>query len=148
MKFLPLLILGFALCGSAVAQSLPLDLQEDHIAANVPSQEVFATYLERDLLAYFRSEVSPEVMSVTSVMLRDGATQSGVAYPKFYLWVQAAGKSGTLAEGAVRLAAIDRKGFEVTHFISSADILADPTRVSSVFPEALAPSIATRAAHK
>ena len=147
MQILPPLVLCFALAGSAVAQSFPLDLQEDHIAANVPSQEAFPSYLERDLLAYFRSEVSPEVASVTYVMLREGATQSGVAYPKFYLWVQAAGKSGALAEGAVRVMAIDRKGFEVTHFISSADVLADPTAVSSSFPAALVPVIMARATH-
>ncbi len=148
MRILLLLTILFALSGSAAAQSFLFDPQEDHIAANVPTREHFASYLERDLLAHFRSEFSPEVKSVTWELLREGATQSGVAYPKFYLWVRVTSKGGPLVEGAVRVAAVDRKGFDVTHFIPSKDVLADPQAVSSTFPSALIPAIKSRAGRR
>jgi hypothetical protein len=147
MKNASLLTLLLALSSAAAAQSLPRNSQGDQISANVPSQAVFAEYLERDLLAYFQTKVSPDVISVTSEMLREGPTQSGVAYPKFYLWVRVIGKRGALAEGAVRVAAVDGKRFEVTDFISAANILADPKSLASTFPAALGPAINARAAH-
>ena len=147
MKNSSLLALLIVLSSSVAAQSLPANSLGDQISANVPNQAVFADYLERDLFAYFQSKVSPDVISVTSEMLREEATQSGVAYPKYYLWVRVNGKGGELTEGAVRVAAVDGKRFEVTDFISAANILANPKSLSSTFPAALVPAIKAKAAH-
>jgi len=50
-------------------------------------------------------------------MLRDGPTQSGVSYPKFYLWVRVAGGKSVDDRGAVRVVAVKRKRFDVTDFM-------------------------------
>ena len=146
MKTLPLLIVLLLVAPGTLAQSVSPTLQQEHIEENVPAQDVFVSYLERDLLAYFKANVSANAISVKATLLRQEATQSGVAYPKFYVWVQALGPKGLIAEGAARVAAIDRQEFDVTHFISSADILASPDTLTSVFPATLASPIMARAA--
>ena len=108
-------------------------IANSHVDANVPSPENFTRFLDRDLAAYFSNQGS-EVANVEHEMLRDGATQSGTAYPKFYVWARAIDKSGILREGAVRLAAIDRIKFEVTDYLSKETILAKPTSIDGVFP--------------
>ena len=145
MRTLSLLIFSIALSGSAAAQPYLPNLQESHIAANVPGEQDFARFLDRDLLAYFRSEVSPDIVAVTWTLLREEPTQSGVSYPKFYLWVRADSQTSAAVEGAVRVAAVNRESFHVTHYIPSADISSDPGLLSSIFPAALVPAIAARA---
>ena len=105
-----------------------------HIEGNVPSPETFSGFLERDLAKYF-SDKGIGIASVKYEMLREGATQTGIAYPKFYVWVWVTDKAGALQEGAVRLAAIDRNGFAVTDFFSRSSILSDPTSIEAVFPK-------------
>jgi hypothetical protein len=125
-------------CSQAFAQS---SIQQSHIEANVPSASEFKSLLERDLLAYFRSSGVPSATAVQFKLLRDGPTQSGVAYPKYYAWVRAVAGSQTLKEGAVRIAAIQRTRFEVTHFIPSQEIKSNPSKVGSTFPAPLVPEV-------
>src|SRR5262249_39636124 len=70
-------------------------------------------------------------------MLREGPTQSGVSYPKFYVWVRIAGGRSIDDRGAVRVAAIDRERFDVTDFLSERAILTEPTRRYRIFPESV-----------
>jgi hypothetical protein len=142
--FRPLIVL-FLLCGSASAQPPLADLHNEHIAANVPAADHFAPLLTRDLLAYFREEVSPGTQSVSWSLLREGPTQSGLAYPKFYLWVVAKDASGGTTAGAARVAAIHRTGFKVTHFLPAAELVEDPGAAGSVFPAPLVPAVLARA---
>jgi hypothetical protein len=79
-------------------------------------------------------------------MLREGPTQTGIAYPKYYVWVRAQTPQGIVDEGAIRLAAIEKTRFEMTHFLRKAAIQADPAAVERVFPKALADDIRRRAA--
>ena len=112
-------------------------IQLSHIEANVPPQSSFATLMKRDLLAFFRNQGFDAANSITYKLLRDAPTQSGVAYPKYYAWVQVFGDDKILMEGAVRLAAIDRTHFEVTNFLSRAKLKVDPGLARTVFPAAL-----------
>jgi len=130
---------------SVFAQSSPADVQASHIEANVPARESFEAFLRRDLLAYFHA---PGTGSLEYKLLRDGPTQSGVAYPKYYLWVTVRSGSSLLNEGAVRVAAIGRKRFEVTNFLSRGTIRATPSEVGVVFPAALVPSVLSLAGVK
>lgn len=125
-------------CSQAFAQS---SIQQSHIEANVPSASEFRPLLERDLLAYFRASGTPSVTAVQFRLLRDGPTQSGVAYPKYYAWAKALAGSQTLREGAARIAAIQRTHFEVTHFIPSQEIKSNPNEVGSTFPAPLVPEV-------
>jgi len=103
MKWFPLLHLS-ATCRSLALLSVVLfvngcdPIASSHVDANVPSPENFTRFLDRDLAAYFSNQGS-EVANVEHEMLRDGATQSGTAYPKFYVWARAIDKSGGLREG-------------------------------------------------
>lgn len=128
-----------------VAQS---DLQQSHIEANVPRPESFEKLLARDLLAYFRASDSPTATGVTFKLLRNGPTQSGVSYPKYYLWAEVFSGSELLQKGAVRVEAVERTHFEVTDFMSKAQILSAPEDVERVFPAVLTPGILSLAGVK
>src|SRR5262249_3284982 len=86
-----------------------------HIAANVPDTANFKAFLIRDLNSYFSSSLQKPV-KVEYELLRNGPTQTGIAYPKYYAWVRIYEGSTMLEEGAVRLAAMNRTAFDVTHF--------------------------------
>lgn len=123
--------------------------RDAHIEAHIPEASQFDALLRRDLLAYFQASGLPTAQRVEVDLLRDGPTQSGMAYPKYYAWVRVLGSEGAqpLLQGAVRLAAIDRQSFEVTHFVAAREIRADGTAaIGGVFPEALHPRIRALAA--
>jgi len=73
--------------------------------------------------------------------LRNGPTQSGVAYPKYYLWVIVSDKNKTIKSGAARVAAIDKKYFEVTNFLPVEEIMRNIEAIYSVFPRPVADRI-------
>ena len=66
-------------------QNLVQQIQESHIEGNVPPQDQFAALMQRDLDTYF-TELYQKKATVSWELLREGATQSGVANPKYYLW--------------------------------------------------------------
>ncbi len=130
--FLPLAI-ALSISASAPLASAQIESQ---LEGNIPSSDVFEKYLKRDIAAYFKDLRHQDVI-VTYVPLRDGPTQSGVAYPKYYLWVKILAEGKLVDEGAVRVAAVDRVRFEVTDYAPKSDIVADPTAIESVFPAPL-----------
>ena len=109
------------------------DVQASHIEGNAPARGDFERLLKRDLTAYFLPNPS-EGAEVEYEFLRDGPTQSGVSYPKYYLWVRVKARGSIRQEGAVRLAAIDRERFEVTDFLSREQISSNPSQIHQVFP--------------
>jgi hypothetical protein len=80
--------------------------------------------------------------------LRNGPTQSGVAYPKYYLWAVVRNKTKIITKGAVRVATIEKTHFEITHFVSEEEIQKNPGRLKSIFPSVLVPSILSEAGEK
>jgi hypothetical protein len=109
------------------------DVQASHISANVPSSKDFERFLQRDLGEYFsRSRGKP--VFVEFEWLRHGPTQSGMSFPKFYLWIHLAGGESPDDRGAVRVAAVEQNRFNVTDFISERVIRAEPEAVYRVFP--------------
>jgi hypothetical protein len=125
------------------AEAIIRDLQDSHIGANVPPQDDFNRLLQRDIEAYFRSKSHPNY-NVRYEMLRDGPTQSGIAYPKFYVWVRVSDRDTVVREGAAQLAAIARERFEVTHFIERAEIERDRAQLQMVFPAAVVSMIESK----
>ncbi len=108
-------------------------IQENHIEANIPSDRNFDAFLKRDLEEYFKKSLGLHV-SVKYEFLRNGPTQRGVSYPKYYLWVTASEKNKTIMSGVVRVAAVEKKYFEVTHFLSVEEIQRDKDVIYSVVP--------------
>lgn len=139
MKYIVLLALAL-ICYSAEARAQP-DIQRSHIEANVPPTEVFDSYLRRDLLAHFKQSLEQATTLVDFVALRNAPTQSGIAYPKFYLWVKVYAGAAAREEGAVRVAAVERTHFEITDYLSKSSIQSNPDAVGKVFPAALVPAI-------
>ena len=130
---------------SACAQT---SLQQSHTDGNVPPQESFAEFLNRDLLAFFQAGAASSATSVQFHLLRNGPTQSGVSFPKFFVWVKVFSSATVLEEGAASVAAINRTHFEITNFQSAQQINARPSVVSSIFPSVLVPIILERAGTK
>lgn len=132
--------------GAAKQAQIP-DLAESHVAANVPSTDDFRPFMIRDLTAYLKA-THGDKWTVDYELLRDGPTQSGVANPKFYLWLRATNAEKTVIEGAVRVAAVDKKRFEVTDFVPRSEIVSDPDTLPLIFPQALIEKIHTKAGVK
>jgi hypothetical protein len=125
-----------ALATQSPDYSVLQDIQRSHIEANVPGPTEFSRLLQRDLDSYF-TKARGKTSRVEYEMLRDGPTQSGVAYPKFYVWVRVFEGTSAIDQGAVRLAAIARREFQVTDFLSERTIRTDPKEIYQVFPAAV-----------
>ncbi len=108
-------------------------IAKSHIEANVPDRQHFEEYLRRDLAAYFKKQSGKDV-TVEYELLRDGPTQTGIAFPKFYAWVTIREKETVIDQGAVRLAAIQKERFDVTHFLPRSEALQTHDAASKIFP--------------
>lgn len=120
------------------------DLQRSHIEANAPTSANFDRLLRRDIEAYFADQ-GVASSSLQYELLRDAPTQSGVALPKYYLWVRVVGPDNQVIEGAMRVAAVDRERFDVTDFVNRAVIAQDPASLEWVLPAMLVPLAISRA---
>src|SRR3954447_2349408 len=110
---------GFLLgiSGSCYAQDATPSRPTSHVEANAAKGGLSDEYLRRDLTSYFCK--GEKDCRVEYEYLREGATQSGVAYPKYYLWVKCFEKDKLTTEGAARVAAIEQKTFDVTNFLQA-----------------------------
>ena len=125
------------------------NLQKSHVKTDVPEQDEFSKFIQRDLQSYFHLELNRTDIKVNFELLRKGATQSGMAYPKFYAWVNVFDNSGNkLESGAVRLAAVDGDRFEISDFINKSSILGKRVELADVFPELLIDKIIIKAGEK
>jgi hypothetical protein len=104
---------------------------------------VFDSVLANDLQAYFAAG-DPAPVTVRYQLLRNGPTITGIAYPKYYVWVEVRSGQQLVREGAARVAAI-QKSFQVTTFWPAQYISAHPDSVGTVFPAALRADILERA---
>jgi hypothetical protein len=111
------------------------EIQRSHIEGNVPDGDSFSTILNRDLNKFFSP--SGKEVQVEYELLRKEPTQSGVALPKFYLWVVVSSEGKELKQGAMRVAAVEKRGFDVTNFLNRNSIQEDPSIVVGVFPKLL-----------
>lgn len=135
VKFVPLGSILFLFCS---CQSPLNPIAQSHIEANVPDKENFDRLLLSAITEHLSVASKSEVHDVQYQLLRDAPTQTGIGYPKYYLWARALdGKNRLVTEGALRVAAIDRVAFRVTDFLSKETIIAEPERVQKVFPTTL-----------
>lgn len=119
-------------------------IAESHIEANTPEADNFRPFLIRDLTAYLEPLYGNQ-LTVDYELLRDIPTQSGVAYPKFYLWLKVTDADQKVIEGAARVAAVDKRRFDVTDFVPRSDIVSQPDILRYIFPQALIMKIQKKA---
>lgn len=142
-------LLAFVVLATAAVPALAQSpIQASHIEANVPAPEAFEPLLRRDLVAFFKTSVAPSVSRVEFKLLRSAPTQTGVAYPKYYLWVTAYDDSRLIVRGAARIEAIERQRFEVLQFLTQAQVQSAPAEVSNIFPAALVRTVLSLASGK
>jgi hypothetical protein len=118
---------------TASGQSVGDAIADSHVRANVPDEKDFDAFLKRDLESYFKDLKKKDVV-VEYQLLRDGPTQSGTAFPKFYIWVTVKENGTLLEDGAVRVAAMEKKRFGVYDYLTRADIERDLDKVYQTFP--------------
>lgn len=126
-----------------MAEQTMREIAESHIQGNVPAEKDFSVFLKRDLTAYFNQRAGKQV-TVDYEMLRDGSTQTGIGYPKFFAWVRIREGDNVLEEGAVVLAAMDRKAFSVSDYHEANSIRNAPQTVRDSFPPSVAEAILSR----
>lgn len=119
------------------------EIQRSHIEGNVPGEKVFEIYLRRDLTKYLQGKTGKRV-TVKYEPLRIGPTQSGVSYPKYYLWVTASDKGKVITQGAIRVAAIAKKRFEITDYLTVAELRKAPEEIDRTFPVLVGDKIRAR----
>lgn len=136
-------LLASVLVFSSDASCQFVDVANSHIVANVPQAADFDAILQRDLRSYFAGALGEDVV-VEYELLRQGPTQSGVSFPKFYIWVRARSATGERS-GAARVAAINKTYFEVTDYVARDEALARPDRLRTIFPASVAEKIDARA---
>jgi hypothetical protein len=129
----------FTVLSPCHAQNPLADIAQSHIVANVPPAEFFDTYMKRDLGSYLCK--GAEHCRIEYHLLRDGPTQTGIAYPKFYVWAKCFVDEHLQMEGAARLAAIDKDEFRITNFLSKNEIFESPQQVAAIFPSPLVKDI-------
>jgi hypothetical protein len=140
---LAVMFLYLLLLPGCVQAQIP-GVAESHIEGNVPEPKDFRQFLIRSLTAYLKPKIGQGAI-VDYELLRDVPTQVGVADPKFYVWVTARKNSKTILDGAARIAAIEKKEFDVTHFVTRQEIVADPSALARIFPATLLPKIRAKA---
>ena len=102
--------------------------------ADVPEAKDFDRILTHDLTEYMTDKSDKDV-KVTYEMLRDGPTQSGVALPKFYIWIEKRTADGTLIQdAAARIAAVQKTHFDVVQYYDRERIKKEPDLIKQVFP--------------
>ena len=105
--------------GSKSKRERVLAEKKKHIEANVPDKSNFDVFLRRDLVKYFKEKTGKQ-LEVDYELLREKPFQAGKkypsAYPKFYLWIKLYENNKLVNKGAARVAAVEKKRFEVITF--------------------------------
>lgn len=129
---------------SSNSEPLLDSVAQSHVLTHVPDEAEFPIILKRDLEAHF-STLKEKIVTVEYELLRDIPTQSGAGYPKYYAWVKIYENESLLEEGVVRLSAIDKLNFKVTHYFSKSTIAQEPAKAFKIFPRVLEQKIRERA---
>lgn len=119
-------------------------IRRDQIAANVPPNSRFHEYLERDVRAFLVKR-NQEDVPFSVDLLRTPPTQVGIAFPKYYVWIEASSPTQGDLSGAARVAAVAGREFSIQEFIPRREINAQPDGLYTTFPSRLVPHIVEQA---
>ena len=130
-----LIVAGSASVSSAQNENPMAELRQSEIDANVPDKKDFEAILKRDLTKYV-TDPRDKGITVNIELLRDPQTQVGVAFPKFYCWIEKRDAKGLIIEeAAARIAAINKMHFDVIQYFDRKRLVAEPDLIVGVFPE-------------
>jgi hypothetical protein len=135
---------GLALvCAVTVATAIACN-QPREIRPDALDDARLDSVMSCDLNTYFSKRAGVPV-TVEHLYLRRGPTVTGIAYPKYYVWIRERDSPGygTTVEGAARVALIGSV-IEVTHFFPRDYIADNPGSIDSVFPPAVVVEIRKR----
>lgn len=123
-----LLVVGFVYFG---LRGIP----ESHVAGEVPKQEVFNEYMNRDLGIYFEKQNAKKV-KVTYSLLKNEPVQSGLGSPKFFVWVYVkdSNSSERIEEGVVQVGANAGESFTVMSFKSKQQLQTERESLDQIYP--------------
>ncbi len=117
-------------------------------SALASADDSFSRALAAQVSAYL-SETAGQKLAAEYEMLRDAPTVTGVAFPKFYIWVRARGSDDSIvSEGAMRIAETAENTFQVTDFVNKESISKEPQKLERIFPKLLLPKIYKKAEKK
>ncbi|MFA6131196.1 MAG: hypothetical protein WC730_02970 [Patescibacteria group bacterium] len=136
--------LGFLIYGFIVLSQFSLT----HLEANEPPAEYLDEYLERDVMNYFNNVIDVHVTLLNFEFLREGASQVGLAEPKYYVWVSAYDDDIVVEEGALYLAAAEQQYFRILNFFSVEEIIEDPSEMNKLFPNDVMTKIEEKVAER
>ena len=120
-------------CRQVSAPETIAEIQASHTKGNVPAQSEFNRLLKRDLTAYFVSKRGKDI-EVECEFLREGPTQTGISFPKYYLWVKIMKENKLIEQGAVRVAVVEKQSFDVTDYLSESVLKKDIESANDIFP--------------
>ena len=120
-------------------------LRNSHIEANVPPESQFNMIIMLALEKFMTANLG-KPCTVRYTLLRKGSTQSGVVYPKYYVWVEVLLDGKTIEQGAARVAAIEKTEFHVTDFLTVDKIRSASKEIYRVFPKPVCREIEKRMA--
>lgn len=118
-------------------------ISNSHLVANVPKQENFDEYLQRDLDIYF-TELKDTSVQVEYKLLRNEPTQVGLAFPKYYAWVDIQTEDGYSESGAAYIAAISGEYFQIISYMDAEEITQDTDALYKMYPEDICNQIIER----
>jgi hypothetical protein len=147
---LAVLVLGVLFYGHKRSENLSSEekvfksIADSHVQGNVPDQDNFDIFIKRDLQTYFDSYYKTSSSTIEYELLRQGPTQTGMAFPKYYLWVKVLKNDKDFGQGAVRVAAVDKSEFRVTDYLTKENIDSNIEQIYQVFPSDVCEKIKTK----
>lgn len=121
-----------AACGDLAGRAALRNVSQTYVDANVADSQEFDRLLKRNILTFLRS-ADHDGDSVSVKLLRSDPTQTGTSWPKYYAWIRLTKAKRLVIEGVVRVACIDKKRFDVTHFLTVSQINSTPEQVGRIF---------------
>ncbi|MEL6368106.1 MAG: hypothetical protein AAFR91_03745 [Pseudomonadota bacterium] len=108
-------------------------ISKSHVDANMPPEDKLHSILDRDLKLYAADQF-PESADEDPQYYILGMGQVGIGWPRLYMLVQFGGIHSPERAGLLSAIAKDQERFEVEHFVTYADVKADPDAARKVFP--------------
>jgi len=114
--------------------------QNESVHEGIPDEKTFEPLLIRVLSSYFEDDRFKN-LQFRYMLLADHPFQSGIAFPKYYLWIEKYDGSRFIGQGVMEIAAIDQTRLGVIEFTSKKDLETDREWIKQHYPPEVCQSI-------